>query len=110
MKKYLRSYRGLITVISLLILAVFIILLITALHYRQLQSLQLYLLFSLVIIVFFALVLVFIIFLRAKQLAFENSKYVEEEKETDQKLTDIAENSINFQAMEEPSEKGMEEE
>jgi len=35
---------------------------------------------------------------------------LEEEKETDQKLTDIAENSINFQAMEEPSEKGMEEE
>ena len=58
MKKYLRSYRGLITVISLLILAVFIILLITALHYRQIQFLQLYLLFSLVIIVFFALVLV----------------------------------------------------
>jgi|SRR5690348_3245297 len=35
---------------------------------------------------------------------------LEEEKETDQKLTGIAENNINFQAMEEPSEEGMEEE
>lgn len=35
---------------------------------------------------------------------------LEEEKETDQKLTGIAENNINFQAMEEPAEEGMEEE
>jgi len=35
---------------------------------------------------------------------------LEEEKETDQKLTDIAENNINFQAMEEPADEGMEEE
>jgi ferritin-like metal-binding protein YciE len=34
---------------------------------------------------------------------------LEEEKETDQKLTDIAENNINYQASEEPEE-GMEEE
>ena len=105
MKKYLRSYRGLITVISLLILAVFIILLITALHYRQLQSLQLYLLFSLVIIVFFAIVLVFIIFLRAKQLAFENSKYVEEEKETEAKA--ILESERRYHTLAESSPVGI---
>jgi ferritin-like metal-binding protein YciE len=35
---------------------------------------------------------------------------LEEEKETDEKLTAIAENNINFQAMEEPAQEGMEEE
>ena len=105
MKKYLRSYRGLITVISLLILAVFIILLITALHYRQIQFLQLYLLFSLVIIVFFALVLVFLIFLRARQLAFENSKYIEEEKETEAKA--ILESERRYHTLAESSPVGI---
>jgi PAS domain S-box-containing protein len=65
----------------------------------------LYLLFSLVIIVFFALVLVFIIFLRAKQLAFENSKYVEEEKETEAKA--ILESERRYHTLAESSPVGI---
>src|SRR6478672_8252103 len=83
MKIHLRSRRVLIPVIALLLIAVFTMLLIAAPHYRQMQPLQFYLLLSLV---FLALILLLMLFLRARQLAVENRKYIAERNEREAKI------------------------
>lgn len=86
MNKNTKSHGVLIAVIALLITAVFIILIITSLHYKQMQLLHWQVLTSLIIVVILALVLLIRFFLKSRILAFENKKYLEEQKIYEQKL------------------------